>query len=175
MPQVFPPFLTIPKESKKTQKRASAASSNNTTRTTTSARPSPRHNSQCNNSQHIHAARNLQRTGLGRLRHQSAGAHGVEVDVSVVAPEELGRRGGEGVDEGGFESVVGTTADLEVFEAERLLVFCGWAAALGLGERACAVLMREPVFAAQGEDCGVGGGVGEVVADYLRARVSRNA
>lgn len=94
------------------------------------------------------------------MRGERPGAESVEVDVTVIAPEDLGRGGSVGVNEKALEGVVAETFDLE----ERLL-----GGGCHGGVRWCdAVLRCHAAFATESEDGRAGGRVRDVVADDLR-------
>lgn len=106
----------------------------------------------------------MQGAALLRLSNRGARPEGVEVHVPVFAPQELGLRGGECVDERALESVVFEAFDLEsVFVGVLAVHGCSD----GLLERRRAVLRGEAALAAEREDGVVGGAVDEVVAGDL--------
>jgi hypothetical protein len=64
--------------------------SNNPTTARILPSPSPRHNRQRNNGQHVDLTRNGQQTAFLRLRHEGSGLRLVKANASVGTPEDLG-------------------------------------------------------------------------------------
>jgi hypothetical protein len=95
-------------------KKQNPTASNNATAARTLPSPSPRHNRQRNNGQHVHLTRNSQQTALLRLRHESAGLRLVETNAAIRTPEDFGGLGGKDVVERALEDVAKPALNPEV-------------------------------------------------------------
>jgi hypothetical protein len=95
-------------------KKQKPTTSNHATAARTLPSPSPRHNRQRHNGQHIHLTRNGQQTAFLRFRHESAGLRLVKTNAPVGAPEDLDGLCGKDVVERALEHVAKSALNPEV-------------------------------------------------------------
>jgi hypothetical protein len=94
--------------------RVKTTTSNNATAARTLASPSPCHNRQRNNGQHIYLTRNGQQTAFLRLCHEGSSLRLVKANASVRTPENLGSLCVKNVVERALEDVAKSALNPEV-------------------------------------------------------------